>query len=161
MAPGYWTLSCRGMDGSLHPARTAVNRKKLWFDPFSFPTTRWRWLRIQAIGMDLEPGFLASFCQRLEEILPVHIVQIDVLLAVPAAHDVVNSPRILDSELSRHGQEPAPSSNCCQRGKLWFDPFRLPLQAVAEAVSQLHPFCCWACNTLGLHSSSNSRRIEG
>src|SRR6266404_2754668 len=77
----------------------------------------------QAVGMDLKPGLLASFCQRLEKILPVHIVQIDVLLAVPAAHDVVNGPRILDSELSRHGREPAPGSNCCQREKLWFDPF--------------------------------------
>jgi hypothetical protein len=52
--------------------------------------------------MCLETRSLAGLRQRLEEILPVHVVQVDVLLAVSAAHDVVDGPRIFDSQLTRH-----------------------------------------------------------
>ena len=49
----------------------------------------------QAIGMDLETGLLAGLGQRFEKVLPIHIIQIDVLAPVPTTHDVVNGARIL------------------------------------------------------------------
>jgi hypothetical protein len=57
----------------------------------------------QAIGMNLPPGLLAGFGEGLEEILPVHIVEEDVLAPVTAAHDVVNGAWKFDSQFSRHG----------------------------------------------------------
>ena len=59
----------------------------------------------QAKGMHLEAGFLTGFRQGLEIILPVYIIQADVLPPVAPAHDVVNSPTIFNSHLARHGSK--------------------------------------------------------
>ena len=57
----------------------------------------------QAIGMHLEAGLLAGLRQGLEKILPVHVIQKNVLTPVAAAHHMVNGARILNSQFSRHG----------------------------------------------------------
>ena len=57
----------------------------------------------QTIGMHLPIGLLARLGQSLEEILPVHIVQIDVLAPVPAAHHMLDGTGKIDSDLPRHG----------------------------------------------------------
>ena len=56
----------------------------------------------QTIGRHLKARFLARFGQRLWEILPVHILQKNVLPPVATAHDVVNGPRIFHSHCARH-----------------------------------------------------------
>ena len=57
----------------------------------------------QAIGVNLPVRFLARFGQRLEEILPVHIVQEDVLTPVTPAHDMIHGPCIFDPSFAWHG----------------------------------------------------------
>jgi len=52
--------------------------------------------------MHLKTGLLARFGQRLEEILPIHIIQENVLSPVAPTHHMVNRPGILDSNLARH-----------------------------------------------------------
>ena len=47
-------------------------------------------------------GLVASLRQRLEEILPIHIVQEDVLAPASPAHDMIHGPRVLDAHLPRH-----------------------------------------------------------
>jgi hypothetical protein len=56
----------------------------------------------QAKGMDLPAAFLASLGQRLEKILPIYVVQVDVLPTVPTAHDVVHCSWILNAHLPWH-----------------------------------------------------------
>src|SRR5260221_13688323 len=63
----------------------------------------------QAIRVNLPSGFLAALCQRLEVILAIHVVQKDGLAAIPAAHDMVNSSRIFNSQFAWHGQLSAAS----------------------------------------------------
>jgi hypothetical protein len=59
--------------------------------------------------------------------LPVHIVQVNVLLAITPAHDVIDRSRIFDSELARHARNFAENGAPRQSKsvKLWFDPFTL------------------------------------
>jgi hypothetical protein len=57
----------------------------------------------QAISMHLPAGFLAGFRQSFNEILPVHVVQEDILPPIAPAHDVIQRARILHSKLSWHG----------------------------------------------------------
>ena len=61
--------------------------------------------------MHLPIGFLARFRQRLDEVLPVHVIQENLLPPVTTAHDVIHRPRILDAQLARHAdiQDCAPS----------------------------------------------------
>ncbi len=40
--------------------------------------------------------------QRLEEILPVNVIQIDVLAPIPSTHHMVDGTWIFDSQLARH-----------------------------------------------------------
>jgi hypothetical protein len=56
----------------------------------------------QTIGMHLPIGLLARLGQCLEEILPVHIVEINVLAPIPAAHHMVDGSSKIDSQLTRH-----------------------------------------------------------
>jgi len=56
----------------------------------------------QAIGMDLPAGLLASLGEGLEEIVPIHVVEIDLLAAIPTAHDMVDRAGILDAHLRWH-----------------------------------------------------------
>ena len=57
----------------------------------------------QAIGMNLPAGFLASLGQGFQKILPVDVVQKNVLAAVAAAHDVVNSAWVFHPDFAGHG----------------------------------------------------------
>jgi len=52
--------------------------------------------------MHLPTGLLAGLRQRLDEIVPVHVVQKDALATVPSSHDRLHRARILDAELARH-----------------------------------------------------------
>ena len=56
----------------------------------------------QTIRMHLPIGFLARLGQRLDEVLPVHVVQENLLPPVATAHHVIHGPRILDAQLARH-----------------------------------------------------------
>jgi hypothetical protein len=47
--------------------------------------------------LHLPLGFLAGFGQRLKEILPVHLIEKNILLPVTPAQDMIYGPRILDS----------------------------------------------------------------
>jgi hypothetical protein len=47
-------------------------------------------------------GLLARPGQSLEEILPDHIVQINVLALIPAAHQMVDGSRKINSQLAHH-----------------------------------------------------------
>ena len=52
--------------------------------------------------MHLKTRLLTHLCQRLEEILSIHVIDEDVLPAITSAHDVINRTRVLNSDLSRH-----------------------------------------------------------
>ena len=53
----------------------------------------------QAIRVHLPAGFLASLRQRLDEVLSVHVVEVDCFLPVAPAHYVVQSALIFKAEL--------------------------------------------------------------
>src|SRR3954466_483654 len=63
----------------------------------------------QAKRMDLPIGLLTGLGQRLEEVVPVHIVEEDVVALVAAAHHVIHSPGVLKSKLARHAEDLNPS----------------------------------------------------
>ena len=54
----------------------------------------------QAVGVNVPARFLAGF---LEKILPVHIVNEDVLTTITAIHDVIDGAGVFDSQLAQHG----------------------------------------------------------
>ncbi len=58
----------------------------------------------QAVGMHLPASLLTRFGQGLEEVVPVHVVQEDVLAPVPTAQDMIDRAGILESEPARHGK---------------------------------------------------------
>lgn len=64
----------------------------------------------QTVGMHLKTGLLAGFRQRLEKILSVHVIQVNGLLTIPTAHDVVKSPQDIRLEVG------AAQSPLCQPG---------------------------------------------
>jgi len=67
----------------------------------------------QAVRMDLPIRLLADFGEGLKEILPVDIIQKNVLPPVSPAHNVVHRARILDAQLPRHGTNlPSLASHC-------------------------------------------------
>jgi hypothetical protein len=41
----------------------------------------------------------------LDEVVPIHIIQEDVLTLVAPAHDVINRPRIFEADFARHKEE--------------------------------------------------------
>jgi hypothetical protein len=53
--------------------------------------------------MHLPISLLASLRQRFEKILPIHVVQKNILLPVSAAHHVIHGSRIFNAQFSRHG----------------------------------------------------------
>src|SRR4051812_28900825 len=57
----------------------------------------------EAISMHLPAGFLARFGQRLNEVLPINVIQKDVLTPISSAHDVVHRTGIFNPQLARHG----------------------------------------------------------
>jgi hypothetical protein len=75
----------------------------------AFDQVRFRRLRHQVkmishetVGVHLPAGFLAGFSQRFEEIMPVNVVEKDILAPIAAAHQVVNRTRKLNSKLAGH-----------------------------------------------------------
>jgi hypothetical protein len=73
--------------------------------------------------MHLEAGFLAGFGQSLEIILPVDIIQEDVVPAVAPAHHMINGTQVLHSHFVRHETKDAipadqPQAKCTI---LWVD----------------------------------------
>ena len=56
----------------------------------------------QAIRMHLPISLLTRLSQRFEEVLPIHVVEVNVIPAVSPAHDMVDGARILDSQLAWH-----------------------------------------------------------
>jgi hypothetical protein len=60
---------------------------------------------------------LAGLGQGLDEIVPVHVIQKDVLTMVATAHDVINCARVLDTEFARHGGSIAINHNNTSQGQ--------------------------------------------
>jgi sorbitol-specific phosphotransferase system component IIA len=71
----------------------------------------------QAVSMHLETGLLTRFRQRLEEVLPIHVVVEDVFPPITPAEHMINGPGKLHSDSARHEPQagerrPPPSSAC-------------------------------------------------
>ncbi len=67
--------------------------------------------------MHLETGLLTGFRQRLEEVLPIHVVVEDVFPPITPAEHMINGPGKLHSDSARHEprageRHPPPSSAC-------------------------------------------------
>ncbi len=58
----------------------------------------------QAKGMYLPAGFYAGLGQGFDEVVPVHVVEEDVIPLVATTHDMVNRAGILESQFAGHGQ---------------------------------------------------------
>jgi hypothetical protein len=56
----------------------------------------------QAKGMYLPTSLLAGLGQGFEEVVPVNVIQKDVLTPVSATHDMVDGIWILNAQLARH-----------------------------------------------------------
>jgi len=56
----------------------------------------------QHVGVNAPAGLLASLRQRLDEVLPVNVIEEDLLPTITPAHDMIHGPRILETELARH-----------------------------------------------------------
>ncbi len=56
----------------------------------------------QAIRVELPAGLLTRFSQSLEEVLPVNVIQEDILPPVSSAHHMVNGTRVLNTDFARH-----------------------------------------------------------
>jgi len=59
----------------------------------------------EAIGMNFKAGLLTGFSEGFKKVLAIHIIEVDVFLAVSPAHDVADGSGIFDSQLARHDQE--------------------------------------------------------
>jgi len=55
--------------------------------------------------VNLKPRCLAGLSQCLDEVLPIDIVQEDVLTPITPAQDVVDGTQLLDSHFARHAPE--------------------------------------------------------
>ena len=60
--------------------------------------------------MHLPAGFLAGFGQGLEEIVPVNVIQEDILTPVSTTHDVVDRTWVFNAQLAGHGRACAASA---------------------------------------------------
>jgi len=54
--------------------------------------------------MNLPVGLLARFGQGLDKVVPIHVIQEDVLTLVSTAHDVINRAGVLHSDFARRGE---------------------------------------------------------
>jgi hypothetical protein len=100
--------------------------------------------------MHLPAGFLAGFGQGLEEIVPVNVIQEDILTPVSTTHDVVHRTRVFNAQLaSLRGmlylaQNQLPKSNR-KRRNIWVDPYfglrriSCPSQTENEGIYGLTP----------------------
>ena len=75
--------------------------------------------------------------QRLEKIVPVHVTQENVALAVRTTHHVVKGPWVLDSQLARHSAKLPKRPTISQ--SYGFTPFPAPKfhRHLAETVATL------------------------
>jgi hypothetical protein len=64
----------------------------------------------QAEGMHPPVRFLASLRKGLDEFMPIHVVQEDIIALVPTAHHVIQGTGILHSHLARHGPRVGPAA---------------------------------------------------
>jgi hypothetical protein len=93
----------------------------------------------QAIRVNLPAGLLATFRKGFDPAsagLAINVVQKDSFAAVPAAHDMVNGSRILNSHLAWHGQ----------------------LRAAPPTVSTRKTEPCYGCDPFSKKVPSNSWR---
>ena len=58
----------------------------------------------QAIGMRLPVGPLAGLSQGLYEVVPIHVIEENVVALIATAHDVIHRSGILNAKLARHGR---------------------------------------------------------
>ena len=72
-------------------------------------------------AVNLPPGLLTSLGQRLEEIVTIHIVEVDVFPAVAPAHQMVDGTGILDSRFSRHTVIGALLADGCKQHNAQYD----------------------------------------
>src|SRR5438067_1561638 len=85
----------------------------------------------EVLRMHLPRGLLASFGERLEKILTIDIIQVNVLPSISPAHNVIHGAGVLNSQLSWHLERRVrPASLVNQENStrppmsmLWADPF--------------------------------------
>src|SRR5262245_18041746 len=58
----------------------------------------------QTIGVYLPPGLLTGSTQHLEETLTIHVIPKNLLPSIASAHQVIDSPFVLNSQLASHRQ---------------------------------------------------------
>lgn len=71
----------------------------------------------EAKGMNLPGGLTARLSQGFEEILPVDVVEEDVIALVPPAHHVIHRARVFYSKFAWHGSGMA-EANAGSRHKM-------------------------------------------
>ena len=67
----------------------------------------------QAIGMKLPAGLLTRRTQGLEKTFSIQIVPKNLLTPIVPAHQMINSPLVLNSQLARHRQVLIQTCNLC------------------------------------------------
>ena len=80
----------------------------------------------QAVRMHLPARLLAGLGQSLDEIMPSHMIQEDLIPPVATAHEMVHGPRVFKTEFERHaGRLCRKKAGCQLRNALIYDPFCL------------------------------------
>jgi hypothetical protein len=69
----------------------------------------------QTIGMHLPAGLLTRGTQGLEKTFSIQIVSKNLLTPIAPAHQMINSPLVLNSQLARHRQLLMQTTNLCQK----------------------------------------------
>ena len=90
-------------------------------------------------AVNLSPGLLTSLGQRLEEIVTIHIVEVDVFPAVAPAHHMVDGTGILDSRFSRHTVISARLADGCKNNNAQYDGLTPFPQFSSPSDRILHP----------------------
>src|SRR5437899_997447 len=89
----------------------------------------------QTPGMHLPVGLGAGFGEGGQKTLPVQVVVENGLTPIPAIHDVVHGPGILNTEFAAHAARLANSSAAVKCHKLGTDTFSTPLRPEAGTVN--------------------------
>src|SRR5208337_1018022 len=83
----------------------------------------------QAVRMHLPARLLAGLGQGLDEIMPIHIIQEDLIPPVATAHESIHGPRVFKTEFARHaGRSWRKQAGCQLRNALIYGltPFSSP-----------------------------------
>jgi hypothetical protein len=94
----------------------------------------------QTIGVHLPTGLLTRLRQGLKEIVPIHVIQINVLSAISPAHDVIHRAGILDAHLPWHDATLVNSASIVKANKgskSRSDPFSGAIQPACAAESRI------------------------